>query len=223
MSRLALYFSSTVGRKQSMAVAGLGWCGFVLMHAAGNMLLLKSPEAYNRYGHAIVTNPLILAAELGLVAMLLVHVVTGISVTIQNWRARPVNYAQHASGPKATSKTTRTMALQGTVILFYIINHLIMFKYGPDYDVIYGNDHMRDLFRLVHEVFQNPGFVVWYIVAVTLLCFHLSHGLYSALQTLGLNHPAYMPKFKILSVLFGLFVCAMFISQPLYMHFIFKG
>lgn len=223
MSRIATYFCSTIGRKQTMAIAGLGLCGFVFMHATGNMLLLKSPEAYNRYSHALVTNPLILLAEAGLVAMFLGHIVFGIAMTIRNYGARPVNYAKSAGGTKSTSLTTKLMAAQGVVILFYLINHILMFKYGPEYDVTYGADHMRDLFKLVYETFQKPAFVTWYIGAVVLLAFHLSHGLYSAIQTLGLNHPAYMPKVKWASILYGLFVGAMFISQPLYMFFIFKG
>jgi succinate dehydrogenase / fumarate reductase cytochrome b subunit len=206
-----------------MAVAGLGLCLFVLTHAAGNMLLFKSAEAYNRYSHALVTNPLIFVAEAGLLAMFLVHIVFGIAMTIRNRRARPTPYAMNASGAKSTSMTTRTMWIQGLVVLIFVGYHLATFKFGPHYDAVYENVQMRDIFRLVHEVFQNQLYVWWYVFAVALLCFHLSHGFYSSLQTLGLNHPKYTPTVEKISVLYGVVVSAMFISQPVYMLFFYKG
>ncbi len=223
MSRFGSYLFSTVGRKQSMAVAGLGLCGFVLTHAAGNMLLFKSAEAYNRYSHALVTNPLIYVAEAGLLGLFLLHIVFGIALTIRNRMARPTPYAMHAEGAKETSRTTRLMAVQGVVVLLFVVLHLITFKFGTYYDVTYENIQMRDIFRLVHEVFQNQLYVWWYVVAVTLLCFHVSHGFQSSLQTLGMNHPQYTPAIKKISLLYAVAVTLMFISQPVYMLFIFKG
>lgn len=223
MSRIRQYFSSTVGRKQSMAVAGLGLCGFILTHAAGNMLLFKSAEAYNRYSHALVTNPFIFVAEAALVVMFLAHLIYGIALSIRNKRARPTAYAMHASGPKETTRATRMMLVQGLVILIFVIYHLVTFKYGPHYDVTYESVQMRDIFRLVHEIFQNQIYVWWYVVAVLLLCFHVTHGFYSALQTLGIHHPQYTPTFQKISVGYGVFVTAMFVSQPVYMLYFFKG
>jgi succinate dehydrogenase / fumarate reductase, cytochrome b subunit len=217
------YFCSTVGRKQMMAIAGLGLCGFVLVHAAGNMLLFKSAQAYNLYSHALVTNPLIYLAEAGLLGLFLIHIVFGLGLTIRNYASRPVTYAKMASGEKSTSLVTKTMWMQGLVILIFVVLHLVTFKFGTEYDVVYDNVKMRDLFRLVQEVFQSPLYVGWYIFSVTMLTFHLSHGFYSALQTLGLQHPKYTPATKVFSVLYGIFIGAMFISQPLYMLFFFKG
>lgn len=217
------YFFSTIGRKQVMAVAGLALCGFVLMHAAGNMLIFVSPNAYNKYGHALVSNPLIYIAEAGLVFMFLAHIVSGFAVTIRNFSARPKGYAKTSSGEKATTMMSRTMWLQGLIIFGFIVLHLITFKYGPHYSTEVDGVAMRDLFRLVYEVFQSPVYVMWYVTALLLLCFHLSHGLYSALQTLGLHHPRFMNRVKCVSVAYGLVVSAAFISQPIFMMFVYKG
>lgn len=219
----ASYFCSTIGRKQIMAIAGLALCAFVLAHAGGNIIMLFSADAYNKYGHALVSNPLLYVAEGGLVLMFLAHIVSGIKVTIRNMGARPQGYAVQASGEKATSKTTKSMWVQGIAILVFVILHLITFKYGPNYTTQVDGVEMRDLFRLVYEVFQSPIYVTWYIAALLILCFHLSHGLYSSLQTLGLHHPKYMPKVKCISVMYGVFVSFAFISQPIYMMFFYKG
>lgn len=219
----AAYVFSTIGRKQIMAVAGLALCGFVLMHALGNMLIFISPDAYNAYGHAIVSNPLIYVAEGGLVLMFVAHIISGVVVTLRNRAARPKGYAVSSKGEKATSMVTKTMWLQGIIIFGFVVLHLITFKYGPHYKTQVDGVEMRDLFRLVYEVFQSPIYVTWYVVALLLLCFHLSHGLYSALQTLGLHHPRFMTNVKCASVGYGVLVSSAFISQPIFMMFIYKG
>lgn len=219
----ATYISSTIGRKQLMAVAGLGLCGFVLTHAAGNMLIFVGADAYNSYSHALITNHLIYFAEAGLLGIFLLHIIAGVAVSIRNVRARSAGYAITPNGAKRTSLTTKTMAAQGVVLLVFVVLHLITFKYGPHYETQVNGVVMRDLFRLVHEVFQSSGYVVWYIAAMLALCFHLSHGLYSALQTLGANHLKYMPVMKRISILYGVVISFAFISQPLYMAFIYKG
>ena len=206
-----------------MAVAGLALCLFVLSHTLGNFLLFVGPEAYNKYAHNLTSNPLLYLAEAGLLLMFVLHIVEGISVTITNRKARPQNYAVYASGEKRTTYTQRTMMWQGGVILAFVVLHLITFKYGEVYMVRYGEVEIRDLFRLVYEVFQNPVYVVWYVLAVGILGFHLSHGLYSSLQSLGFNHPAYTPKIKCASVLYGIVIGVGFALQPIYMMFIYRA
>ncbi|MBS1984217.1 MAG: succinate dehydrogenase cytochrome b subunit [Bdellovibrionales bacterium] len=215
-------FRSSIGRKYLMGLTGLGWIGFVLMHMLGNMLILVSPEAYNKYGHAIVSNPLLPAAEIGLVVMLLVHVVTAISLTIDNKRARPESYKVGPSSAKAATLASRTMAYSGTLILAFIILHITTFKYGTFYSVNYNGVEMRDLHRLIVEVFHNPGYVAWYVVCLILLGVHLSHGFSSSFQSLGLNHPKYNGWLKCGGCAISLIIAAGFLSQPLYVFFLAK-
>ena len=217
------YFSSTIGRKQAMALAGLGLCLFVLIHAVGNMLLFKSPKAYNEYSHALVTNHLIYLAEAGLVFIFLAHIFQGVILTIRNRHSREPGYAVRSNGAKGTSLAKRSMILQGLIIVIFVVLHLREFKFGPHYDVVYNGEKMRDLFRLVHATFQSPLYVGWYVLAVVILCFHLSHGFYSALQTLGMQNDRYRPLSQKLSVAYGVLVCGMFAAQPIYMLFFYKG
>lgn len=223
MTSATCYFRSTIGRKQLMALAGLGLCLFVLSHVLGNFLLFVGPEAYNMYSHKLTSNPLIYIAEAGLVAIFLLHTFEGLFLSYKNYQARPAKYAVAASGAKRTSWTTKTMAWQGIVILVFVVLHILTFKYGTHYSVTYGTETVRDLFKLVAEVFQDPVYVAWYVFAVVILAYHLSHGFASSLQSLGFNHPKYNPKVKCASVLYGVFIGAGFAAQPLYMMFIYKG
>jgi succinate dehydrogenase / fumarate reductase cytochrome b subunit len=209
------YFSSTIGRKQIMALSGLALAGFVLTHMAGNLLLFVGPEAYNTYGYKLTSNPLIYVAEAGLIAFFLFHIIKGILVTITNVSARKTRYAKIPNGEKAANFGSRTMIYHGIVITVFVVHHLITFKYGPVYMVTYEGVEMRDLYRLVIEVFQSPLYVAWYAFAVILLGIHLSHGVYSAFQTLGVSNPT---KLRCLSAAYGLLIGIGFISQPIFAY-----
>ena len=217
------FFGSKIGKKYLVAITGLGLSLFVLSHMLGNMLILISPQAYNNYGHTLISNPLIYVAEFGLVALFIVHMGLAMKLTRENWKARPVAYAVTAAGEKATSLTTRSMWAQGILLLVFTVHHLITFKYGPYYEISHNGMMIRDLHRLVVEVFQDPLYVGWYLVCLLALGFHLSHGVSSSIQTLGIHHPKYFCKLKALGFLYALLVVAGFISQPLYVFFIYKG
>jgi succinate dehydrogenase / fumarate reductase, cytochrome b subunit len=208
---------TSIQKKMLMGICGLVWTGFVFAHMAGNMLILVSAEMYNKYGHAIVSNkPLLYVAETVLLAALLGHVILGVLLTLENRRAKPQKYAVLASGEKRTTLASRTMAYQGSIILFFIIYHLITFKYGTEYLVTYDGVEMRDLHRLIIEVFQQPMYVVGYVFCLLLLGWHLSHGVSSIFQTLGFNHPKYNAKIKWIGCIYAIVVALGFISQPLY-------
>lgn len=216
------YLASTIGKKQIMAVAGLGLCLFVLTHAIGNFLLFVGPEAYNMYAYKLTSNPLIYVAEAGLIAIFLGHIVSGVFLTIKNRKSKPTTYAKPGSGDKKTSAATKTMWWQGVVVFIFVVLHLVTFKFGTLYEIQYGDLVVRDLFRLVGEVFQSPIYVVWYVIAVLILSVHLAHGFQSSLQTLGLNHPHYTPKVKAASLAYGIFIGLGFAAQPIYMMVQFK-
>lgn len=208
---------SSIGRKYIMGVCGAVWAGFVFAHMAGNLLILVSSELYNKYGHAIVSNkPLLYVAETVLLLSVIVHASLGILLAIENKKAKPQKYAVAPSGEKMATVASRTMAYHGTIILFFIIYHLITFKYGPEYTISYGGVEMRDLHRLVLEVFQQPIYVVGYVFCLLILGWHLSHGVSSLFQTLGLNHPKYNQKIKIIGRVYAIVVAAGFMSQPIY-------
>lgn len=217
------FLRSTIGRKQVVALTGGGLSLFVLSHMAGNLLMFVSPQAYNEYGHSLVSNPLFIFAELGLLVAFLFHAAIAIRLQILNRMARPQGYAVSPQGEKGTDPISKTMAIQGLIILAFVVLHLLKFKWGSYYSVDYGKGPIRDLFRLVVEVFAEPGYVVWYILCLLVLGLHLSHGIKSALQTFGLHHPAHQSKIKVLAIGYAIAVAGGFIAQPVYMFFFYQG
>lgn len=217
------FFKSTVGRKYLMGLTGLVWMGFVLTHMAGNMLILVSPNAYNQYGHAIVSNKILLyGAETVLLLALITHVCCAISLTLRNRSARDSRYAIKPNGDKAPSRASQFMGIQGSLILVFIILHLITFKYGNYYETTVDGVVMRDLHRLIIEVFQNPTYVAWYAVCLILLLFHLSHGAHSVFQSFGILERKMQVGLKKIAWIYGAVVVAGFLSQPFYVFLLYK-
>lgn len=211
------FFSSTIGKKYLMGLTGLIWAGFVFGHMAGNMTILVSPEMYNSYGHAVTSNKILLyGTEIIILLSLIVHVFLAINLTITNRSAKGTATSQKTNGPKRTPLASQTMIIQGTILLVFIISHLITFKYGHVYETTVNGVQMRDLAKLLREVFSSPGAVAWYVISLLLLCAHLKHGFGSTFQSLGLLHPAYQNKIKVASWAYAIIVTLGFISQPIY-------
>ncbi len=217
------FLKSTVGRKYLMGVTGLVWMGFIFGHMAGNMLILVSADAYNAYGHAIVSNKILLyGTEVVILAALIVHVVTAISLTIENRASRDTRYAMKPHGNKGPLLGSTFMGVQGSAVLAFIILHLITFKYGTNYDTTVNGVVMRDLNRLVIEVFQSPAYVAWYVVCLVLLFFHVRHGAYSVFQSFGVLERKMQSGIQKFAWTYAIIVIGGFLSQPLYVFLLQK-
>jgi succinate dehydrogenase / fumarate reductase cytochrome b subunit len=215
------FIFTTIGRKYLMGLSGLVWVGFVFAHMAGNLLMFISSDAYNKYGYLLTSGYVIYAAEAVLIAALLTHVICAISLVLDNRKARGDHgYESRGTSTKKPSFASNWMAQQGTIILIFIITHLFTFKYGEKYETTVDGIVMRDLFRLVVEVFQQPAYVVGYLVCLALLGFHLSHGVRSIFQSFGLLTPQYQSLFTKIGYFYAIIVTAGFISQPLYVYLI---
>lgn len=223
MSICQYILKSTIGRKQIVGLAGLGLSLFVLSHMMGNLLVFIDPQTYNEYGHALVSNKLIYAIEVGLLGLFLAHLILALILTKRNSDARPQKYQMSATGEKSTSFVTKTMWHQGIIILVFVFYHLVTFKFGTHYVIDYGSGPIRDLFRLMVEVFKNPLYVAWYVFCLLILGLHLGHGVSSTLQTLGLHHPKYLSLIKRIGHVYAVTVCLGFISTPLYIFFFWSG
>ena len=217
------YLQSAVGRKQLMGLTGIAWALFVMSHMAGNLLILAGADAYNKYAHAIVTNPFLYVAEAGLVLTLLVHIYYGVTLTLENKAARKTKYAMPTNGEKKARPNSKFMIYHGSLLLVFVILHLITFKYGNHYETTVDGVVMRDLHRLIVEVFQQPLAIAWYLFALVVLGLHLSHGFYSSFCSLGFYHPRYSAMLNKFGYLYAFIVTAGFIVQPLYVFFIYKS
>ena len=184
--RVLRALGTSVGTKLLLGLTGLALVGFLIFHLAGNLLLFWGPEKYNEHAHALISNPLVIPAELGLLALFLLHAVKAGLNFVGNRAARPRGYAlkKWAGGSSRKTLSSTTMIVSGVVVAVFVVVHLITFKYGPYYAS--PEPGVRDLYRLLVEVFQSPGYVVVYVICMLIVGMHLRHGIGSAIQSLGL-------------------------------------
>jgi succinate dehydrogenase / fumarate reductase, cytochrome b subunit len=224
MSWATKTLNSTLGRKVMMAITGLFLILFLIVHLIGNLQLLSPDqgESFNIYAYTMGHNPFIKVVSIGNFAFILLHVVYSILLTRHNQQARPVGYAvSKASNNSAWA--SRNMGILGTIVLIFLLVHLksfwYEFKFGAIPTVNYDGVEYNDGYTVVAAVYSNVLYVVFYVVSMVFLAFHLSHGFASAFQTLGLNHVKYSPFIKKLGLAFSIIVPALFALIPLVMYF----
>lgn len=214
--RVFEFLESSIGKKVLVALTGLLLCGFLVTHLAGNMFLYVGGPQFNRYAAFLAHNEFLPLAEAGLVVLFLVHIALAVRARLANNAARPVGYAA-SSDKGARTPGSRTMAVSGSLVLFFLIVHLRNFRFGP------AEQREADLFKMVMSVFANPFYSGLYVVSMIGLALHLSHGFQSGFQTLGLNHPRYTPLIKKLGLAFAILVSLGFMSMPVYFGFLAGG
>jgi succinate dehydrogenase / fumarate reductase cytochrome b subunit len=210
-------FSSSIGSKLLIALTGLGLFIFLVGHLTGNLLFIVGPAAFNRYGHTLVNNPLIYVIEAGLAAVFLLHIYKTVRLYAGAKSARPVPYARKelAGGPSRKSWASTTMIFTGIVTFAFVVLHLRAFKFGAWYEAEGG---VRDLYRLQLEIFSSPAYVAFYMFSMAVIGFHLWHGVSSAAQSLGIDHPAYTPKILWIGRALALLIAGGFFILPLYTY-----
>jgi succinate dehydrogenase / fumarate reductase cytochrome b subunit len=221
MSWFTQAMSSTIGKKVIMSLTGLFLITFLVVHVSGNMLLFKNDggEAFNLYAEFMTTNPLIKLASYILYSGLLLHVIYSLVLTIKNKSARPVGYKVAHPNDNSSWKS-RNMGILGTIVLIFLIIHMRSFWYEMHYGDMpianYGGAEIEDLYTVVKAAFSQWWYSLLYVLAMIGLAFHLSHGFWSAFQTLGLNHKKYTPFLKKVSLAFAIIVPLLFASMPIY-------
>jgi succinate dehydrogenase / fumarate reductase cytochrome b subunit len=208
MNWLIRTFRSSIGMKQVMAVTGLGFCLFVLTHLLGNLTIYGGKESFLSYVERLHSlGSLITLAELGLAVFAVLHIVIGLLLFVQNLQARPVRYtvSKRAGGRTLGSITA---PYTGFLILVFIVVHLLKFRFV---DKATTND-----FLILSATFTQVGYVLFYLFGVAVVAVHVSHGLWSGFQTIGLNHPKYMPLVQRFGILFSIVLGIGFASIPVY-------
>ena len=191
-------FSSSIGSKFLIAFTGIFLLIFLFAHLAGNLLFIAGPDVFNEYSHKLVSNPLVYVAELGLLAIFALHILKTVGMFTGSYSARPHGYARKKWAKSKNERSRKsvsssTMIVTGTIMLIFVVTHLLTFKFGPYYETAAG---IRDLYRLQLAVFSNPGYVAFYLVAMGVIVFHLWHGASSAMQSFGIDSPAWTPRMR---------------------------
>jgi succinate dehydrogenase / fumarate reductase cytochrome b subunit len=208
MNWLANTLTSSIGKKLLMAVSGLCFCMFLAVHLAGNLSLYGGKGMFNSYAaHLHALGVLLVVAEWGLLLLALVHILTGLTLFYQNYGARPQRYQikKRAGGRTLGSAT---MPYTGILLLAFVVFHLINFHFV--------DKSQTTIYDIVTAAFGSPLYVALYVAAMIVAAVHVSHGFWSAFQTVGANHPKYMPMIRTLSVLFALLVAFGFGLLPIY-------
>ncbi len=218
MSNCCKKLFSSLSKKYLMAITGLMLCGFLIVHLIGNFLILGGDQLFNSYSNALITNPLIIPAEIVLSLIFLTHLLLAIIVTIENKKARPEDYYYKKLSGNGATIFSRTMPLSGLIILVFLIIHLLNFKYGNVYYQVYDGVKVRDLYKLVMEHLSSPLNAIWYIFANVCVGFHLSHGFWSAFQSLGIHLSS-----KKFSYIFAWLISSGYIFIVIYCYFRGRG
>ena len=205
-----------------MAISGLALCGFLVAHLAGNLKLFAGEKAFNDYAHALHSlGPVLAAAEVGLFATFLLHISLAISTSAMNKVARRKDYfiKETKQGlfilPGGGASTW--MMVTGLMILGFLVVHIIDMKLKIDPLVDYRPSFSTEgepynEFKVVRAVLSNFPNAVIYFSGLIALGIHLSHGVRSALQTLGLNHKRWNQLLRMVCILFAWAIAAGFMS-----------
>lgn len=217
---------ASVSKKFAMALSGIGLVGFVIVHLLGNLSLYRADGApFNTYAKALHDlGALLIVAEVGLLAVVLLHVITGFALKKNHSAARPEKYKMWRSkgGPTPSNFSSRTMIFSGLTLLVFIAVHVWQFRFGAGMDQgyvtqVHGED-TRDLHRLVVETFKNPAWVGFYVFCMLLFGTHLRHGIWSAFQSLGVISGGTSRKLLGLSALLAAVLAVGFLFIPVYIY-----
>lgn len=211
-------FSSSPGTKLLIGVTGLLLFLYLILHIGGNLMVFLGPDTFNAYSHTLLSNPLVVPIEIGLLLVFLLHIYKTITMYLANQKARPTRYVMKkwAGPPSRKTIASSTMIFSGLWLLIFVIIHVRTFKYGTEYE----RAGMRDLYRLEMENFSNPFTVSAYVLSMLVVGSHLWHGATSALQSLGADSRRWTPRILVAGRVAAVLIALGFIAIVLWAHFL---
>lgn len=211
MNMFAAFWRSTIGKKVVMAVTGVLMIAFVIGHVSGNLLVFRGAETFNRYAALLKgLGGLLWAARLGLLAALMLHVTASYQLTRAAAAARPARYARRE--PQVSTWASRTMRWGGMLLFVFIGLHLAQFTFGW---IDHATFSETDAYSNVMVGFRNPWWVLFYEVSMVALGFHLFHGAWASVRSLGVARPSGHPLHRRIATLIAVGVWLAFSIIPL--------
>ncbi len=203
------FYETAIGKKIVMAVTGVILVGFVFVHMTGNLQVLQGADKINHYAKLLRTSmPLLWTARLVLIASVVLHVRAALQLYALKAAARPVAYAKKAH--RGATLASRTMIWSGYTLAIFIVLHILHFTTGTIHtDFVEG-----DVFHNVTTAFKNPLIAAGYVVMMGFLFMHISHGIFSLTQSLGLSHPRYSAAAKTVARVLAVIIAVGFAAVP---------
>lgn len=226
-------FTSSIGKKFVMALTGIFLITFLIVHVGLNATIWANDngQMFNTGANFMGSMLVIRLMEVGLFAGIILHLVQGYLLTINNQKKRTEQYAVNY-GNKGSKWYSRSMGLLGTLLLLFLIMHIYhfwipsrfggMFNVQPLQEIDYLNGlgkQYHNLYAEMINVFQNPIVVLLYVVGCISLAYHLMHGFESAFRTIGVHNKRYLGMLRYGGRGFAIVVSAAFAMMPVSMYF----
>jgi succinate dehydrogenase / fumarate reductase, cytochrome b subunit len=218
------FFTSSVGKKIVMAVTGLSLILFLIVHVTVNACMWAivfvpgdNGEVFNKAAHWLGSTLVPRVLEIGLFLFIIIHVIQGYVLEVQNRQKRGINY-QIKMGSEGSRWYRKSMGLLGTLIFLFLIVHIADFwipsRFGGLNEIYYDGKEYHNLYGKMIEVFQNPYIVTLYIVGCISLAYHLIHGFQSSFRTIGVSNKKYMAMINGTGIAFSIIVSLLFAMMP---------
>lgn len=215
--------NSSIGRKVIMSVSGAALILFLTFHACMNVVALFSAEAYNQICELLGSNWYAIAATCALAALVVIHIVYAFILTVQNKKARGNNKYAMTDKPAKVEWASQNMLVLGIVVALGLLLHLFNFWYNMMFAELAGTeDVMRGATKgfewivyTFHEADYAIAYVIIYVIWIVAIWFHLTHGFWSAMQTLGLSGHTWFCRWKMIGNIWSTVVMAMFLAVAL--------
>jgi len=211
---------SPIGRKFIMSISGIFLVLFLLFHSCMNIVVIISPESYNQICAFLGANWYAVIGSLVLALGFVVHILYALYLSFLNLRARgEVRYAIKAT-PTDVEWSSKHMLILGLIIVGFIILHLYNFWFKMQFAELSGIHtgafDPQNGAAYVSSLFSHWIYCVLYIIWLVALWLHLTHGVWSALHSLGLNNKKWLPRIKVIGNVVSTIIVLMFMSVPIY-------
>ena len=216
-------FTSSIGKKLLMSLAGIFLIVFLLVHMGINLLVIifEDPMVYNKAAHFMTSNILIKIFEIVLFGGFLLHIIYALILQVQNWIARPSRY--NKTNYSNTSFFSKFMIHTAAITLVFLVIHMMDFyikaKFGHATETIVDGVVYHDFASEIVDKFKMLPFVIFYIAAFIFLGFHLMHGFQSAFKTLGMDNRKYTSVIQVLALVYCTIVVAGYSIIPVIIYF----
>ena len=225
--------NSSIGRKVVLSVTGIALVLFLTFHMAMNLVAVFSGSAYNAICEFLGANWYALVATIGLAALFIIHIIYAFWLTIQNRKARGNERYDVVTRRETVKWASQNMLVLGIIVLVGLGLHLYNFWYNMQFQEIMGFHEVAvaglenpvsvtDGYALIKHTFSSPIFTVLYLVWLVALWFHLTHGFWSSMQSLGWSNEIWINRWKVVSNVYSTLIVVGFAFVALWFAFIVK-